>query len=209
MQTIKNILYLYIRYNLVLFLLISFLFALGTITGIVTVNQLPQEQLNSLSNYLDNFITVISEQQSIEYYNVFLSSLSYNSLLLGLIWILGITMVGIPVIVTLVFFRGLSFGFTVGFLIDSTAIKGVLLTLLAILPHNILFIPCFFMVSVASISFSLLLIKNQVKSKSISILPELMNYTLLFIIIGIGFVAGSLIEAYISPTFMRLLLEYF
>ncbi|ACB85245.1 stage II sporulation protein M [Natranaerobius thermophilus] len=208
LNSIKEILSLYIKYNFILFLIVLLLFLAGTATGVVTVNHIPQEQTSELEAYLDNFYQFVSNQNSLEYYHVFLSSLSYNMTLLGILWLLGITMVGIPIIMILVFLRGIAFGFTIGFLIEKTSFMGALLALVSILPHNVLFVPCFFIISVAGISFSILLIRNQLGKKSISIIPELINYTLLFVIIGVGFVAGSLIEAYISPTFMRILLQY-
>ncbi|OWZ83991.1 stage II sporulation protein M [Natranaerobius trueperi] len=206
--SVKEILSLYIKYNLILFLIVILLFMVGAIIGGFVVSGLSDDITSNLQSYLDNFYHFVSEDQSLDYHQVFLSSLGYHITLLGIIWLLGITMIGIPVLLLLVFLRGVAFGFTMVFLLQQSSFQEVIMAMISILPHNLLFIPSFFIISVASISFSILLIKNQLRRKSIHLMPELINYTLLFVMIGVGFIAGSLIEAYISPTFMRIFLQY-
>lgn len=61
-----------------------------------------------------------------------------------LLWFLGLTVIGFPLILAFVWFRGFSLGFTVSFLLHDRAGAGILITIMSILPQNLLFIYRFF-----------------------------------------------------------------
>ena len=207
--SLKKTFSLYVRENIVLFVVIAILFFAGLITGILLVTSIPQDDLVSLSEYLDIFFDLFRDEQYLENsHHVFRFSITHNLAVVGILWLLGITMIGVPIVFIMVFLRGMALGFTIKFMFDYITMKGFIMTFVGILPQNIIFLPCFFISSVASISFSSLLIRNQFGRKPASLLPDFIHYTLLFAITGVGVILVSLIEAYVSPTFLKLILNY-
>lgn len=69
-------------------------------------------------------------------------------------------MIGLPIILLLLFLKGMVIGFTIGFFVQQMGWKGFLLSFVSVLPQNLIIIPIFIVVAVISVSFALQLIKN-------------------------------------------------
>ena len=67
----------------------------------------------------------------------------HNIKYMGVIWILGISIIGLPVMLILLFLKGMVIGFTVGFLVNQMGWSGFLLSFVSVLPQNIFIIPVF------------------------------------------------------------------
>lgn len=60
----------------------------------------------------------------------------------ALLFVLGLTVIGAPLVLGIVFLRGFVLGFTVGFLIQETSLNGLILAAAAVLPpHNVVAVP--------------------------------------------------------------------
>ena len=75
-------------------------------------------------------------------------------------WILGISIIGLPVIFIMVFLKGIVVGFTVGFLVNQMGINGFFLSFVSVLPQNILLIPAYLIMGTCAIAFSMRLIRQ-------------------------------------------------
>lgn len=75
--------------------------------------------------------------------------------LAGLLWLLGITLVGFVGVPALMFWRGLVTGFSVGFLIDILGWQGLVLSLVVIVPQNLIALTALLLGGSASVLFSL------------------------------------------------------
>ena len=64
---------------------------------------------------------------------------------IGLIWILGLSVIGLPGILILDFLKGVLIGFTVGYLVGQYSWKGLLFALVSIAPQNLFIIPVLMM----------------------------------------------------------------
>jgi stage II sporulation protein M len=130
-----------------LYLLVIAFFLLGIITGTVTVHFLQPEQNAQLATYLDSILaqfdtTTTSVEQAA--YQVFSNAIKE----IGLVWFLGLTVLGIPLIIILIFIKGFILGFTVGFLILQKALSGIAFSLLTLLPPNLIHIPVLFIAAI-------------------------------------------------------------
>ncbi len=118
-------------------------------------------------------------------------------------------MIGLPIIVFIVALRGFIVGFTVGFLINELGIKGFTFSMLTILPQNIFAIPGIIALAALSINFSIKMVTSKTKrGAKFSFLSELTRYSISTSILSLMIIAGSLVEAYVTPIFMKLLLGY-
>lgn len=198
----------YFKQNIVKCFCVVIIFILGILFGAMAIKVLPDEQKIELISYLNIFFEDIGDSTTYDKFELLLLVMLRNVKLLLMIWLLGFTIIGIPFILFILFMRGFVIGFTVGFLIHTYVLKGVLFALVAVLPHNFIFVPVFMMLSVAAISFSFYLIhkKNQGRQK---LLTSSINYTVLSLFFCLCSLCSSFIEVYISPVFMKWLIAAF
>jgi stage II sporulation protein M len=189
------------------YIFVIVLFLMGVIFGAVVVNSLSFSQKEDLFYYLSQFFGQIADGKEATGNALFMQSLLHNSKFIGLMWLLGISIIGLPVILILLFLKGMVVGFTVGFLVNQMHWKGFLLSFVSILPQNMIIIPIFIIMAVITITFSLQMIGRQFMKKiSNPVMPLLSRYFVaLFIAIGCLFAAAA-IEAYISPALMKLVI---
>lgn len=204
---IKNRLGEYVQANLAVFLFIVAIFAVGIISGALAIRTLTQQQQLELINYVDSVLQGSGDWQ-INSVGLARQAIWSNIKLITLIWFLGLTVVGIPVVMLVIFLRGALLGFTVGFLIQEKAFAGVMLTLLSILPQNLFFIPALLLAAVGSVTFSLNLVRGRF-TRGLALSQYFVGYTVMFALLMMAVSLGGLVEAFISPTFIRLIAVYF
>lgn len=184
----------------------TILIFIGIFFGAIIVNSLNIEQKNDLYLYLTRFFKQIINEPSMSAVDLFNQSFSHYLKYIGFIWILGISVIGLPIILILLFLKGIVVGFTIGFLVSQMGIKGFFLALVSVLPQNLILIPTFIIVGVASISFSLRMIRMQFK-KTEPFAPLLMKYSLFMVgVIGLIMLSSS-IEAWVSPLLMKAVIK--
>lgn len=172
------------------------------------VNVLDYSQKHEMINFLDSFFKVLN-QNNIDSFELLKQSLVNNIQTILLVWLLGITVIGLPIVVIIVILRGFIIGFTVGFLISELGFKGFIFSSLAILPQNIFIIPGIIIISAFSISFSLKIVKNKIsKNLRYRFSADLIKYSLTVVSLSSILLIGSIIEAYITPLLMKLILGY-
>lgn len=135
--------------------------------------------------------------------NVLLQAFINQARLVLAIWFLGLTVIGLPLILGVVFLRGFSMGFTLGFLISEKAGGGVLISLLAVIPQNLVYIPFLIIWGVISINFSLQVLRGE-QAGLPGLMRRMARYTLLMMAFLFLFLLGAFIEAYLSPWLLNL-----
>ncbi|WP_369902762.1 stage II sporulation protein M [Bacillus manliponensis] len=191
-----------------LYVFVSVLFLMGVVFGAILVNSLPVNQKQELYFYLSQFFGQVSKGNFVNASEMFRESYLSHLKYIGFIWILGISIIGLPVIFILLFLKGAVVGFTVGFLVSQLGWKGLLLAFVAILPQNLVIIPIFLVMTTIAAGFSLRMIRHQfIRKINEPLLPFFIRYTCFFLIIGAVLAIASSIEAYGSPIFMKEVVE--
>lgn len=198
----------YVKTHAKLFLFTAALLLVGIIFGALVVNALSQEQKIELYHQLQGFITAVNDNQMANSSLVTWDSLAKNLKMVGLIWILGLSIIGLPFIVVLIFLKGFMIGFTVGFLVDQFAEKGLLFAVLAVFPQNIIAVPSLIVAGVAGIAFSLLLIRSRFSHAHTPLYHWFLAYSALMLVIALLLALASFIEGYVSPVLMKLVAPY-
>ncbi|MFD3447874.1 stage II sporulation protein M [Microbacteriaceae bacterium 4G12] len=202
--TVQDRIAYHIQEHSSLYLFVSVLLLMGVIFGAVLVNSLQANQKQDLYFYLNRFFGQVSEGKFAKPSEMFQES--YFSLLkyIGFIWLLGLSIIGLPIIFVLLFLKGVVVGFTVGFLVNQLGWNGFLLSFVAVLPQNLIIIPAILVMTTVAVSFSLRMIRHQfIRRIHEPLLPLLGRYTCFFIAIGLVLAAASLVESYLSPSFMK------
>lgn len=186
------------------YIVIMLLLLLGIIAGNYLGTHLNTGVKSQLLDTIDHYLRG-QQTNVVNSFELWKGAFVNQMLSILLIWLLGLTVIGLPLILAMVFVRGLSFGFTIGFLIQEKAGAGMLMILLSIVPQNLVYIPLITVWSVMAMNFSIYLLRGRHTAQT-SLGRLLMTYTGLLIICSFIVLAGSLIEAYLSPWLLRLML---
>src|SRR5699024_7462530 len=155
MFTKKALTFEHIKEHMTIYVFMVILFLTGIIFGAIIVNSMNFVQKQDLFFYVDRFFGQIIDHRAIAQQEIFKSSLFYHMKYLLLLFILGLSVVGI-----LLFFKGLVVGFSVGFIVSQLGIKGLLLAALSIAPQNLIIIPIYIVAGSLAMIFSLTLLSK-------------------------------------------------
>jgi stage II sporulation protein M len=155
-----------------------------------------------LSELVDNFL-YINDTENWSSHSIFINAFVNQAKTVLAIWFLGLTVIGVPLILVVVFLRGFALGFTVSFLCHEKAGTGILISFLSVLPQNLFYIPFLIIWAVIAVNFSLYILRGR-KNENIPLIAGLITYCILLLAIMLVFLAGALVEAYLSPWFLEL-----
>ncbi len=193
----------HLRDNRVQYLLIVLVFIAGAITGGYKAGGLDMTVQSHLSGLINGYLHS-SIQGAFGGEIIWVAFLTQSTTML-LIWFLGLTVLGLPLILGVVFLRGLSLGFTLAFLAQDQNYAGLWIALVSVLPQNLVYIPLLIIWSVIAVNFSVFIVKSR-SSAGISLGRGMMGYTLIMSLFILLTLAGSLIEAYLAPWLLEMLL---
>jgi len=183
------------------------LLMMGVIFGAIIVNSMSFVQKNDLYAYLTLFFSEIEKGEFANTRDVFTQSFAYYSKILGFIWFLGLSVIGLPVIFILLFIKGLMVGFTVGFLVDQMGFEGFLFAFSSVVPQNIFLIPIFIVVASTATSFSIKIWRQIVSRGHQPIIHQFTSYTIFILLVGGLLVIVAAFEAIVTPVIMQFIVE--
>lgn len=205
----------YMRDHMSLFVFITVLFIIGVMFGAIVVGALAKEQVDSLQSAMKSFFSALSLPDS----GITPSEITWHSVAgflktTVLMWILGLSIIGLPIIVVLIFVRGFMVGFTVGVVVSQFKGQGILFVIAAILPQNLIYIPALLVCGVAGISFSLKLVQSrfthnqqyvhqQRATAGTMLYRSFLSYTGLVAAVAVAMVLAAFVEGYLSPVLMK------
>ena len=183
----------YVRERIFLLALVTILFGMGIIFGALASGVLDKHQKVDLMNYLNQGLRGPLMQNQAYTKQTVLANIQ----LVFFLFFMGISVIGVPLALLLVFTRGFILGFSIGFLFQTMGLKGFVLTMTGIVPHNILFVPALFLMVVAIMDCAAALIKIRFTKKPVALGSELIKCSMitlgvLFIMIIAGFVQGNI-----------------
>lgn len=179
-------------------------FILGMIAGSLALRTLSPAQLDELQKYLNTFLNGIG---GLAQNGQFPALKAWGEILKGqlfslvILWLLGLTVVGAPLVILLIGARGFILGFTVGFLVQEKAGQGLLLALVAVLPQNLFYVPGLLGAGALALYFTMSFFKS---SRETPVLTSMLMYTLLYLALTLLVLAGTWVEAYLVPGIIRL-----
>lgn len=192
-----------IRTNRLLFLLV-FITIVSIIIGILFLAIQNGTIKNQISSSLSNIIEEIKLNRY-DSFSVFVKSMKTNTIIAVLIWILGISMIGIPLILLIYIIKGIMLGFTIVSFIYFYKLKGIIIGLIYIIPY-ILNIFIIFIMSYYAIRFSTSLFIILTKNKNFNGRLFIKKYFKVLIINLIFLLISALIEGFLIPVLLKLII---
>ncbi|SHH30972.1 stage II sporulation protein M [Thermosyntropha lipolytica DSM 11003] len=192
---LKQVFKKHVKDNRLKYLIVLTVLLLGVIVGSYKSAGLEGGVRGYLLELIDNYLDYSSHIKEPElFFRVFLKQVEIASL----VWFLGLTVIGFPLILAAVFWRGFALGFTTSFLIREKAGTGVVIALLSVLPQNLVYMPVFILWAVIALNFSFYILAGN-KRNSLPLFKGLIIYTLMFLGILLFIALGAFIEAYFVP----------
>lgn len=193
--------------NLKQYTIVSILFLIGIIAGVILVNNLEEVKQNEIGNYITTFIECLKTDYQIDTVNLLKNIIGNHIMYSFILWFMGCTIIGIPIVYGLVIFKGFSLGYTISSIIFALGIgKGTLFCIITILLQNLIIIPCILALAVSGIKLYKSMIKDK-KKENIKI--QMMRHTIFSLFVAFILIFSSFIEVYISNSLLNLCISYF
>lgn len=205
-SNIKEVLLTYILENSQKYILVTLIFIIGVFAGVMIVNNSSQETNNQISEYITEFIDSFKLTEEINLGGLIRNSIKKNVVLAIFLWFAGTTVIGIPVVFAIIFFRGLSLGYTISAFSCTLGLgKGILFSLISLCFQNILFIPAILTIGVSSIKLYKAILKDRRKD---FIKVEMIKHTIISnIMLGV-LILSAIIENGVSFMLLQKMIKY-
>lgn len=171
---------------------------MGTIFGVLATGVLRPVQLENLLSYLNQGLNG----------EIFIPNNVYtrqtiiaNLKTVFFLFFMGISVIGVPLALLLIFTRGFILGFSISFLLRTMGFKGLVLILTGVIPHNLLIIPALFLMVIAIIDFAAALTKIRFTKKQVMIGEELIKCAALTLIVLLVMMLAGFVQGYVTPFF--------
>ncbi len=181
-------------------LLVSF--SIGILIGVICFILLSSNEKISLSNDLTNYIHLINDG-NFKYFTSLIKSFISNYKYLVLIWIFGIIFFCSLLIPFIIVYRGILLGFTFSCIIYVFHIKGLLYSLIILIPTTIINEFIFILLGYYSITFATKSFNAIKKDKTINLRQFIKNYFYIFLILSFCILLSSVYEIYISSNIIK------
>ena len=181
----KNLFVFLISLSIVAFILGIVFFYIMSSSDKELVNNVVMNNFKIKDNY--NYLLILKD---------LILSNTYNTLL---IWLLGISVIGIIANIFIYFFEIFSIGFTISSLINIYKSKSIIAILIYLFPTRLLYIITMFMLTYFSIKFSYKIISVCFLNKNIDLRVEMKRYFKVLLILWILVVGICMFGIFVDP----------
>ena len=211
LKVIKNeskflgILVEYIRNNIKEYAISTIIFIIGIFLGVMFINKTTQSQKDEINGYLTTYIETFQEKQ-IDKTELLKNNISENIVLVIILWFAGSTIIGIPIVLGIIGYRGFCLGYTVAactYVMGT--FKAIMFSIVALIFQNIIFIPAIISMGVSSLKLYQAILKDKRRE---NIKVEILRHTIFSVIMLILLIVSGIIETQISTEILKKFLKF-
>ena len=196
-----------IKINKKIFVFLFVLMLIGIIAGSLFVTILNNSDKELIINHLNEFIDNINNNK-LDYLFALKNNLITNVSYVILIWLLGISVIGLPIIIIMFFTKCFILGFSVGSVLTTFKLKGILISLVYVFPGQVISLLFLLLLMMYSMSFTFKMIYAIVKKKSLDFKLIMNKYFKILLLVLIVVVLMSLYDTYLMPRLIKLLIPF-
>lgn len=182
-------------------------FVLGSLLGALALQVLSQAERIQLTLLLNRFLHNLALSPGIGA-GLYAGALVANLKVLGLIYLLGVSVAGFPLVLLALFFRGFVLGFAVGVFVSLLHGVGFWLALIAVALPNVILVPAWLTAGAGGLGFSWRLITARRQGRRNPLAEGFAEYTLVSMAGGLAVVLGSLLEVIVAPILLHWLAPF-
>ena len=187
-----------------LYLFLIGLMVTGLIAGILFWFVISKEDKLLVTKNLTDFFSCIKEGNSINYRASLLNSVVTLLIYVVLIWLLGISIIGLPIILVMMAIKSFIVGFSIVGIISSYGLKGIVGAFVYVFPHQIVFLLLLILLGFYASAFCIKLFKYLFLKQMINFKEAMRKYLKILGISCLSVLVISLFETFISTYFIKL-----
>lgn len=185
-----------------------FVVTLGLISGAIFLVLISQNDKTSVINQITNFMNNINNN-NIDSVQALKNSVFTNFTYVLLIWILGMSIIGILFNIFFIYIKGFVLGFSISSLIYVYGVKGILASFIYTFPHQLLNIFVVVILGIYSIMFTNNLYKQIIGNKTGGFKYFIKKYTYILLIAVVITIISTLLETFFTPALFKLFIKLF
>lgn len=187
-----------IRINKNLFIFLLIIVIIGVTTGALFTAIISTSDKELVVSYLNDFFTNIKEGKLV-YDNSLINALILTVGLAVAIWLLGVSVIGFVIVLVILFMKAFVLGFSVGSIIATFKLKGILMAFIYCFPHLVINILIFMLISAFALIMSFKIINSITSKKPLDFKHYMNRYFIVLVFSVIILFFTSLYEIYALP----------
>lgn len=195
-----------IRINKSLFVFLIVIVAVGVAAGSIFVTVLSNEDKVMVSDYLNNFLNNLNAN-NLNYSGTFINTIIFTLGAALLIWLLGISVIGFILILLFLFIKAFSLGFSIGSIIINFNFKGILIAGAYVVPHHIINMMVYLLISSYALVLSYRLINSFTKKKSFEFKSVFNRYLFVLLFSLVILLVSVIYEVYGAPRLINFIVS--
>ena len=177
--------------------------SIGLLLGIIYAVILNKSDHALVTTSLDSFFTSI-KNNDIDYKSALINSLIGNISFVTFIFLLGISIIGIPLIIFSLASASFIFGFSLSSIIYTYHFNGILKAITYLFPHQLITLLMSLFLGFYALYFGIKLFKYLFKGIDINLRSSMKRYLQVYITVLLIFILCSFIEVFLSPALIKL-----
>ena len=187
------------------YFIVMVIFIVGIFLGVMFINQ--SKDKAEIEKYINTYIDETKSIQNGDYFAELQKDMKSNISLVLLLWFAGTTIIGIPIVLGVILFRGFCLGYTIASCVYVLGrMKALIFIAITILLQNIIFIPAIMILGVSSIKLYKSIVKDRRKE---NIKLSIVKHSIVSAIILITLIICSIIKIEISYRLIVNFIKYF
>lgn len=187
------------------YFIVFVIFVVGMFFGVMFINQTKDK--SEIEKYINTYVDETKLLQNGDYFKELQKDIKDNITLVLLLWFAGTTIIGIPIVLGIILFRGFCLGYTIASCVYVLGrMKALIFISITILLQNIIFIPAIMILGVSSIKLYKSIVKDRRKE---NIKLSILKHSIISAIILIALIICSIIKIEISYRLIVNLIKYF
>ena len=204
--TLKDIIVNHIASNSKEYIIVTLLFIIGIFLGVLFVNNIKNDEFDSVQNYITTFIQKFKENPDIDSGELLKTSIIKNLILALSLWFFGTTVIGIPIVFGILIYRGFCLGYTISTFISTIGIaKGLAFVFSNMLLQTVIFIPAILAISVSGFKLYKSIVKDKRKE---NVKIEIIRHTIFSALMTILLCLSSVVEVFVSNNLLKIIVKY-
>ena len=187
------------------YFIVIIIFTVGIFLGVMFINK--TENKTEIEKYINTYVDETKVIQNGDYLGELQKDIKNNIILVLLLWFAGTTIIGLPIVLGIILFRGFCLGYTIASCVYVLGkMKGIIFIIITVFLQNIIFIPALMVLGVSSIKLYTSIVKDRRRE---NIKLSILKHSIISFIIMIILILSSIIKIEISYRLIVNLIKYF
>jgi stage II sporulation protein M len=189
--------------NSILFVIVV-IFIIGLIFGSIYITILKDSGKSLVLKEVNNYFLSLNKISFSDKIEIFKNSLISNLLYFIFMWLLGISVIGVPIIIIMIFFKSFVVGFSVSSIFAKYGFKAIIGAFLYIFPSSVVTSIITLILGAYSLILSFKIIKGAFIKRNINFKTFMGKYFFLLLISILVSILCSLYDAFVNPSILKL-----